>query len=248
MDETLFAGAVASLLAGLATGIGAIPVLFVKRVSDRLLDIMLGFSAGVMLAASFFSLIIPAISLGGLWASVLGLMLGAVTLHLADRFTPHIHSIIGLEGVSSSLSRTWLFMFAMTLHNFPEGLAVGISFGTGMVSEGILVATAIGLQNIPEGLASAFPMLREGYSNRKALFYATMTGLVEPMGGLLGLFLIHVFMRLLPVGLAFAAGAMLFIVSDEMIPESHRKGFEREATLGLITGLILMMILDNLMR
>lgn len=132
----------------------------------------------------------------------------------------------------------------MTIHNFPEGLAVGVSFGSGDVAAGLVVAMAIGLQNMPEGLAVALPLAREGYSRRKSLFYGTLTGLVEPLGGLLGLALISVFLPILPWGLAFAAGAMLFVVSDEMIPESHRKGFEREATFGLIAGFVVMMFLD----
>lgn len=234
------------LLAGLATSAGAMPILFTRKISDKLLDIMLGFSAGVMLAATSFSLIIPAIDLGGLYIAVFGIILGAFILHLIDRFIPHLHPALGLEGRSSRLSRLWLFMLAMTIHNFPEGLAVGISFGSGDISMGIIIATAIGLQNMPEGLATALPLVREGYTRYKALWYATLTGLVEPIGGLLGFILVFFFTSILPLGLSFAAGAMLFIVSDEMIPESHRKGFEREATFGLIAGFVVMMFLDNL--
>jgi ZIP family zinc transporter len=237
-------GIAASLVAGLATGAGALPVLFTKHVSDRVLDVMLGFSAGVMLAATSFSLLVPAIDLGGPWVAVLGLVLGATVLHLIDRFVPHLHPIIGPEGPPSKMSKVWLFVIAITIHNFPEGLAVGVSFGSGDASAGLIIALAIGLQNMPEGLAVALPLLREKYSRKKALGYATLTGLVEPVGGLLGVTLISVFGQVLPWGLAFAAGAMLFVVSDEMIPESHRKGFAREATFGLITGFVLMMFLD----
>lgn len=242
----IWIGSIASLLAGLATGAGAIPVLFIRRVSDRLLDAMLGFSAGVMLAAASFSLIVPAIDLGGPWVAVLGIVLGAFILHLIDRFVPHFHPALGLEGRPSRLSRIWLFVLAITIHNFPEGLAVGVSFGSGDIAAGLVIATAIGLQNMPEGLAVALPLLREGYSRRKALWYGTLTGLIEPVGGLLGVALVSVFIAILPWGLAFAAGAMLFVVSDEMIPESHRKGFEREATFGLIAGFVIMMLLDCL--
>ncbi len=247
ISETILIGSAASLLAGLATGAGALPVLFDGNVSDRLLDAMLGFSAGVMLAATFFSLLIPAISISSIWVAALGIALGAVTLHLADRFTPHLHPILGAEGPSSSLSRIWLFVLAVTIHNFPEGLAVGISFGVEEISLGLTVTTAIGLQNMPEGLAIALPLLREGYSRRKSLWYSTLTGLVEPVGGLLGVTLVSIFHQVLPYALAFAAGAMLFVISDEIIPESHRKGFEREATFGFITGFILMMLLDFLL-
>ncbi len=244
--ETVWFGSVASALAGLATGAGALPVLFVRKVSDKLMDVMLGFSAGVMLAATFFSLLIPAIDFGGIWVAVLGIVVGAVALHLADRFVPHFHPTIGREGPSSRLSRVWLFALAITIHNFPEGLAVGVSFGTGDIAAGLVVAMAIGLQNMPEGLAVALPLLREGYSRQKSLGYSTLTGLVEPIGGLLGVALVSVFHPVLPWALAFAAGAMLFVVSDEIIPESHRKGFERQATFGLVVGFIVMMLLDFL--
>ncbi len=246
IDETILLGFAASLAAGLATGAGALPVLFTQNVSDRLLDVMLGFSAGIMLAATSFSLIVPAIDMSGPWIVVLGIFSGAFFLHLIDRFIPHFHPAFGAEGPSSKLSRVWLFVIAITIHNFPEGLAVGVSFGTGNVAAGLVVASAIGLQNVPEGLAVALPLLREGYSKRKSLWYGTLTGLVEPLGGLLGVALVSVFHPILPWALAFAAGAMLFVVSDEMIPESHRKGFEREATFGLIVGFAVMMLLDCL--
>ena len=244
--EIVWLGSVASLAAGLATGAGALPVLFARKVSDRSLDVMLGFSAGVMLAATSFSLIIPAIDLSGPWVVVFGIILGAFVLHLIDRFVPHFHPALGAEGPPSKLSKVWLFVVAITIHNFPEGLAVGVSFGIGDIASGFVIATAIGLQNMPEGLAVALPLLREGYSRRKSLWYATLTGLVEPLGGLLGAALVSIFHPILPWGLSFAAGAMLFIVSDEIIPESHRKGFEREATFGLIAGFVIMMLLDCL--
>jgi ZIP family zinc transporter len=244
IDEVVWLGSVASLVAGLATGFGALPVLFTKRVSDKLLDVMLGFAAGVMLAATSFSLLVPSIDFGGPWVAVLGLLLGAVVLHLIDRFIPHFSPAFGVEGPPSRLSRIWLFVLAITIHNFPEGLAVGVSFGSGDVSAGLVIATAIGLQNMPEGLAVALPLLREGYSRRKALGYGTLTGLVEPLGGLLGAAIVVISKPLLPWGLAFAAGAMLFVIADEMIPESHRKGYEREATFGLIAGFVIMMLLD----
>jgi len=244
--EVIWLGSLASLLAGLATGAGALPVLFTRKVSDKLLDVMLGFSAGIMLAATFFSLLVPSIDLGGVWVAVLGITLGAVVLHLVDRFIPHFHPALGVEGPTSRLSRVWLFALAITIHNFPEGLAVGVSFGSGDISAGLVVATAIGLQNMPEGLAVALPLLREGYSRRRSLWYGTLTGLVEPVGGILGIALVSIFHPVLPWALAFAAGAMIFVVSDEIIPESHRKGFEREATFGLIAGFIIMMLLDCL--
>lgn len=244
--DIILVGLIASLAAGMATGVGALPVLFTRKVSDKLLDTMLGFSAGIMLAASFFSLLLPSIAEGGVWTAIGGVVIGALALHIIDRFVPHLHPMTGPEGLPSKLPRVWLFVIAITIHNFPEGMAVGVSFGTGDLSAGLVIALAIGLQNMPEGLAVALPLLREGYSRGRSFAYAAMTGLVEPIGGLLGVSLVVIFHPLLPWALAFAAGAMLFVISDEIIPESHRKGFEREATFGLIAGFVVMMLLDSL--
>ncbi|MEM2136667.1 MAG: ZIP family metal transporter [Candidatus Methanomethylicia archaeon] len=244
--EIIYLGFLASLLAGLATGIGAIPIFLKESFSDDTLDALLGFAAGVMSAATAFSLLVPAIDLSGPWIAMGGLIIGAFLLHFIDRFTPHLHPVAGFEGPYSKLSKVWLFIIAMTIHNFPEGLAVGVSFGSGNVEAGLIVATAIGLQNAPEGLAVALPLLRERYSRWKAIGYATLTGLIEPIGGFLGIVLVSLAHSLLPWGLAFAAGAMLFIVVDEMIPESHHKGFGRKATFGFISGFSIMMLLDSI--
>jgi len=238
-------GALASLLAGLATSLGAIPVLFMKGVSHRLLDTMLGFAAGVMLAATAFSLLVPAIDMGGVWITSLGFLVGALTVNLLDRFVPHSHFVMGDEGPKSSLSRVSLLVLAITIHNFPEGLAVGVSFGGGSIAAGLVVAIAIALQNVPEGAAVAFPLVREGVSRGRAFKIATLTGLVEPLGGLVGVLVVTLAKAVLPLALAFAGGAMAYVVSDEMIPESHRKGHELEATTGFIIGFVVMMILDT---
>jgi len=238
-------GFLASLAAGLATGLGAIPVLFIKRAPERLLDAMLGFAAGVMLAATAFSLLIPAIEIGGVWTTVVGFGIGALFLALLDRLVPHLHFISAREGPAWNLSRVWLLILAITIHNFPEGLSVGISFGVGNIGAATALAIAIGLQNMPEGLAVALPLAREGYNRGRALWYATLTGLVEPIGGLIGVSVVTIARPILPYGLAFAAGAMLYVVFDEMIPESHRKGHKKEATFGSIIGFGLMMVLDN---
>lgn len=207
---------------------------------------MLGFAAGVMLAASVFSLILPAIELGGVWLTLIGVALGAGFLDLLDRFTPHLHFMAGPEGPSSSLRRIWLFIIAITIHNFPEGLAVGVGFGSGDLSGAVALAIGIGLQNMPEGLAVALPLIREGYSRGRAIGYATLTGLVEPLGGIIGVSIVSLARGVLPLGLAFAAGAMIFVISDEIIPETHRRGHERLATFGLVIGFLVMMLLDNL--
>ena len=239
-------GTLATIGTGLATGVGALPIFFVREISDRLLDAMLGFAAGVMLAATAFSLIIPAIELGGVWITATGILIGAAFLSLLDRVVPHDHLIMGHEGPASHLRHVWLLIIAITLHNFPEGLAVGVSYGGGDIPMATSLAIAIGLQNMPEGLAVALPLLREKYSKGKALGYALLSGMAEPIAGIFGVLAVQIARPLLPLGLAFAAGAMLYVVSDEVIPETHRKGFEREGTWGVIIGFVVMMLLDNL--
>ncbi|MCR4392660.1 MAG: ZIP family metal transporter [Candidatus Acetothermia bacterium] len=240
-------GALASLAAGLATGVGALPVLLRCRPSPKLTDGMLGFAAGVMLAATFFSLLLPAIEAGGPWRAVVGLLLGVGLLIAADRLIPHLHFLHGREGLGSRLGKVWLFAFAVTIHNFPEGLAVGVTFGQGDIGAAVALATGIALQNMPEGLAVALPLVGEGYSRGRALLYATMTGLAEPLAGALGALAVVEAAGLLPYALAFAAGAMLYVISDEIIPESHRRGHELAATGGLILGFTAMMLLDTLL-
>lgn len=239
-------GSLASLLAGLATGIGALLIFFVHDVTDTFLDTSLGFAAGVMLAATSFSLIVPAIEIGGIWKTVAGIILGTVFIIYAEKFTPHWHLVMGDKGPSTHLSKLWLFILAITIHNFPEGIAVGVGFGSGDMRSGVILAIGIGLQNIPEGLAVAFPLLREKSTRWKAFLIALLTGLVEPIGGFLASSLISLGQFLLPYGLAFAAGAMLFVISEEIIPETHSRGNDREATIGLIMGFIIMMILDTI--
>jgi ZIP family zinc transporter len=238
-------GGLASLLAGLATGIGALPVFVVREVSEKFLDASLGFAAGVMLAATSFSLILPAIEIGGVWKATLGLVLGALFLVVAEKLVPHIHHVTGVKGPPTHLSKLWLFILAITIHNFPEGMAVGVGFGSGDIAAGTTLAVGIGLQNMPEGLAVALPLLRERSTRARAFFVALLTGLVEPIGGFLGISIVSVASVLLPYGLAFAAGAMLFVISEEIIPETHTRGNDREATIGVIIGFIIMMVLDT---
>ncbi len=247
-------GIAASGLAGLGTGLGALPALFVRQISNRTMSTLLGGSAGIMLAATSFSLIIPGINQGnllwpgyGVFIAIAGILVGGIFLDIIDKTLPHEHFAAGPEGPSTRLKRIWLFIIAITIHNFPEGMAVGVGFGTGDVGAGISLAIGIGLQNMPEGLAVALPLIGLGYSRAKALGIATLTGLVEPVGGLLGAGLVTVFHPVLPFALAFAAGAMLFVISDEIIPETHAAGKSRLATYGILVGFVIMMGLDNLL-
>jgi ZIP family zinc transporter len=243
-------GVVFSLLAGLATGIGALPIFFTRNISVKMQDIFMGFGAGVMLAATSFSLIVPGLEAAGNGIKaaviiVLGILFGGVFLWITDKVLPHEHFIKGHEGIDIvKLKRLWLFIIAITLHNFPEGLAVGVGFGGGDIANGITLAIGIALQNMPEGLVVALALFAHKYSLKKSFLIALATGLVEPVGGLLGAGIVSVYIVLLPWGLAFAAGAMLFVISDEIIPESHRREFAKQATFGLMIGFVIMLFLD----
>lgn len=247
-------GFLASILAGLATGIGALPALWLKKISDNVFNSLLGGAAGVMLAATAFSLLVPGMQYGnamfdgkGIYIVSLGMMIGAFFLHYADKQLPHIHFDSISDTQLHSLKKIWLFIVAITIHNFPEGMSVGVSFGSGDLNNGLVLASAIALQNIPEGLAVALPLVGLGYNKWKAVGIATLTGLVEPVGGLLGITMVTVFEPILPIAMGFAAGAMLFVISEEIIPETHSKGRSRYATFSLMVGFIVMMILDNLL-
>lgn len=247
-------GTSASLLAGLATAVGAAPVFFISHVPDRLRNAMLAFGAGVMLAASFFSLILPgfqaAVSATGAATTAAlivagGLGLGALFLFLGHELVPNRHFAAAPEGAGAEkLKRVWLFVAAITLHNFPEGLAVGVGFGDGDLARGGALALGIGLQNMPEGLVVALALAAVGYTRAKAWGVALASGLVEPVGGALGASVVAFAQPLLPWALAFAAGAMLLVVTRDIIPESYRNGHERRVTSGLLGGFMVMMTLD----
>lgn len=249
--ETIIA--IGLVFPGLMTALGAVPVFFTKNVSQKLLDVMLGFAAGIMLSATCFSLVMPSIEYGGgdfkaVIITSAGIVLGAFIIDMIDKFSPHEHLIDKRrEGVSSSLSQIWLFIIAITIHNFPEGMATGVGFGTENIGDGLALALGIGIQNMPEGLAVALSLMREKYSVKYAFIVAALTGLVEPVGAVLGFGLVNIFKPVLPVVLASAAGAMLFVICDEIIPETHSKGYEREATYGIIFGFVIMMVLDILL-
>ena len=247
-------GFLGSLAAGLMTTVGALPVLVGRAPSEKTRDTLLGFAAGVMLAASFFSLIVPSLEISErLYGSgvapaaiaVGGILLGVIAVAVLNRILPHEHFVQGREGpAAASLRKVWLFIIAITIHNLPEGLAVGVGFGSGDTANGTALAIGIGLQNAPEGLAVAVALMGEGYGRVRAFAIAALTGLVEPLGGLVGAAAVSISEPILPWGLTFAAGAMLYVISHEIIPETHRRGFQNEATAGLTVGLCLMLFLD----
>ncbi|ABE48658.1 MULTISPECIES: ZIP family metal transporter [Methylobacillus] len=251
VHDALWGGSAAAL----ATAAGTLPVLFWKQLPDRIMDTLFGFGAGVMLAASAFSLIVPGIEFAqsqgaGAWgaASIVGgsIIIGAALLLALERWVPHEHFIKGMERKNTlALKRTWLFVFAIALHNVPEGLAIGVGFAGGDVVRGGALATGIAIQDIPEGFVVAMALAVVGYSRRTAILIGMASGLVEPAGAVLGAAIVGSSVALLPWGLGVAAGAMLFVVSHEIIPESHRKGHEVFATSGLIIGFVLMMMLDT---
>lgn len=242
------------ILPGVMTGVGAIPIFFAKSVSQKILDIMLASAAGIMLAATCFSLVIPSLEAGGgsfsgLLVTASGIFAGALMLDLIDKYSPHEHLLDHrVEGGAQNkdLARIWLFVIAIAIHNFPEGLATGVGFGAESAANGISIAIGISLQNMPEGLAVALALLAQGYSRKKSFYVAALTGLVEPIGAFLGLFLVSAFKPILGFILALAGGAMLFVISDEIIPETHSNGYERESTYGIVIGFIIMMVLDFL--
>jgi ZIP family zinc transporter len=255
MDPIIVTGFLASLAAGLCTAVGAIPILFIGRPTEQQQNVFLGFAAGVMLAASFFSLIIPGIAqaeeLGASRVEAAGtivfaVLLGAMTLSAMNRYLPVDHiALLGKPGAAQdAMKRIWLFVAAITLHNFPEGLAVGVSFGAGDLGNGAATAIGIGLQNMPEGLAVAASLMTLGYSRNYAFAAALASGLVEPLGGLLGVSIVSLSAPLLPWGLGFAAGAMIYVVASEIIPETQRLRPSPRATQGLMVGLVAMMFLD----
>ena len=238
-----------------ATAVGAVVALALRDVAARTQDIMLGFAAGMMLAASSFSLILPGIDAAkeltgnGLLAAsivVLGLALGVALMIGLDRFVPHEHEKTGRRGPEAKrIDRVWLFVLAITLHNLPEGMAIGVSFATGDMQVGIPLTTAIAIQDIPEGLAVAMALRVTGISALRAALIAVGSGLMEPFGALVGLGISSGFALGYPIALGLAAGAMIFVVSHEVIPETHRNGHETPATLGLMLGFGVMMFLDT---
>lgn len=243
-------------LAGLAaTTLGALPALLLRKLSSRSEDTLLGLAAGMMLAASSFSLILPGLAAGedisgsrviGATVVVVGLALGALLMLGLDQFTPHEHAHGGPCGAGCErIGRVWLFVFAIALHNLPEGMAIGVAFSQADMGVGLPLATAIALQDIPEGLAVAMALKAAGLTPGRAVGIAAASGLMEPVGALLGVGLASGLALAYPIGLGLAAGAMIFVVSHEVIPETHRNGHQTPATLGLMAGFAVMMVLDT---
>ena len=238
---------------GGATVIGAFIGFAFKNLTHKFSDIVLSFAAGVMLAAAVLGLILPAVDYGGKWGlliAIIGIFAGALCLNIADKAVPHLHRLMGSEVEehnNANLSKVLLFVTAIAIHNLPEGIAAGVGFGAGDDSQALLIAGGIALQNIPEGMVIIGPMLAAGVSPKKTFLCAAMTGVVEIVGCLLGYFAVSLATAILPFALAFAGGTMLYVISDEMIPETHAHGSERGATYALLVGFCLMLLSDVLL-
>ena len=244
--DIILLGTLAAFIAGSATILGAALVFLMKNISEKVLDASMGFAAGVMLAATFFGLVAPAIKIGGIWKTAAGILLGALFLIVMEKAVPHIHRVTGIKGPPVHLNKMWLFILAITIHNFPEGLTVGVGFADGNIARGTILALGIGMQNIVEGLVVALAFFKVTNKMGKAFLVASFTCVVEPIGGFLGISIVSLGQSLVPYGLAFAAGAMLFVTVEELIPETHSRGNVRESTVGIILGFIVMMLLENL--
>ena len=238
---------------GGATVIGAIIGFLFKKISHTFSDIVLSFAAGVMLAAAILGLILPSLEYGGKWGipvTIAGIFAGAFCLSLVDKLVPHLHKMVGAEDEghqNAALSKVLLFVLAIAIHNLPEGIAAGVGFGSDDPTQALLIAGGIALQNIPEGMVIIGPMLAAGIKPRRTFICAAATGLVEVVGTLIGFFAVNISAAILPFALAFAGGTMLYVISDEMIPETHAHGYQRGATYALLVGFCVMLVSDVLL-
>lgn len=239
---------------GGATIFGAVIGFLFKNISHKFSDIVLSFAAGVMLAAAVLGLILPSLEYGGNWGiviTIVGIFAGALCLNLIDKVVPHLHKLVGPDlepHNNANLSKVLLFVTAIAIHNLPEGIAAGVSFGTGDNSQALLIAGGIALQNIPEGMVIIGPMLAAGVRPGRTFLCALVTGLIEVVGTLLGYFAVSIASAILPFALAFAGGTMLYVISDEMIPETHAHGSQQGATYALLVGFCLMLLSDVLLK
>ena len=221
-----------------------------KKISHKFSDIVLSFAAGVMLAAAVLGLILPSLEYGGkygLLITIAGIFAGALCLNLIDKLVPHLHKMVGSDIEShhnATLSKVLLFVMAIAIHNLPEGIAAGVGFGAGDTTQALIIAGGIALQNIPEGMVIISPMLAAGVSPKKTFVLAMITGVIEVIGTLIGYFAVSIASAILPFALAFAGGTMLYVISDEMIPETHAHGSERGATYALLVGFCVMLVTD----
>ncbi|MBO5416724.1 MAG: ZIP family metal transporter [Clostridia bacterium] len=235
---------------GGATVIGAVIGFIFKKISHKFSDIVLSFAAGVMLAAAVLGLILPSLEYGGkygLLITIAGIFAGALCLNLIDKLVPHLHKMVGSDIEShhnATLSKVLLFVMAIAIHNLPEGIAAGVGFGAGDTTQALIIAGGIALQNIPEGMVIISPMLAAGVSPKKTFVLAMITGVIEVIGTLIGYFAVSIASAILPFALAFAGGTMLYVISDEMIPETHAHGSERGATYALLVGFCVMLVTD----
>ncbi len=240
---------------GGATVIGAVIGFIFKKLSHTFSDIVLSFAAGVMLAAAVLGLILPSVEHGGKYGlifAITGIFAGALCLNLIDKLVPHLHKLVGADDEAhnnSNLSKVLLFVTAIAIHNLPEGIAAGVGFGLGgeNTAQALIIAAGIALQNVPEGMVIIGPMLAAGVTPRRTFICAMITGLVEVVGTLIGYFAVSVSSAILPFALAFAGGTMLYVISDEMIPETHAHGHQRGATYALLVGFCVMLITDVLL-
>ena len=244
---------ITALGVGGATIIGSVLGFIFKKMSHKLSDIILSFAAGVMMSAAVFGLIMPSLEYGGkfgLITTITGIFTGALCLNLIDRLVPHLHKLVGPDiepHNNANLSKVLLFVTAIAIHNLPEGIAAGVGFGSGDTSRALIIAGGIALQNIPEGMIIIGPMLAAGVSAKKTFISAMITGLIEVFGTLIGYFAVSIATVILPFALAFAGGTMLYVVSDEMIPETHAHGNEGGATYALLAGFCVMLATDVLL-
>ncbi|MBR7146425.1 MAG: ZIP family metal transporter [Oscillospiraceae bacterium] len=238
---------------GAATIFGSLMGFAFKKISHAFSDIVLSFAAGVMLAAAVLGLVLPSLEYGGkygVWVTVVGIFAGAACLCALDKLVPHLHRLAGAEDEAhnnAGLSKVLLFVMAIALHNLPEGIAAGVSFGTGDESKALMIALGIALQNVPEGMVIIAPLLGAGVSGTRTFVIALITGLVEVLGTFVGYFAVSIATVILPFALAFAGGTMLYVISDEMIPETHAHGAQRGATYSLLVGFCLMLVMDVLL-
>lgn len=239
---------------GGATIIGALIGFIFKKMSHKFSDIVLSFAAGVMLAASVLGLVLPSLEYGGrlgIIVTITGIFAGALCLNLIDKLVPHMHKLVGADieehPNNANINKVLLFVTAIAIHNLPEGIAAGVGFGTGNTADALMIAGGIALQNIPEGMVIIGPMLATGISPKRTFICAMATGLIEVVGTLLGFFAVSIASVILPFALAFAGGTMLYVISDEMIPETHAHGSEQGATYALLVGFCLMLLFDVLL-